>query len=252
MNENKKISSKAWPLAAAALALGLGGVVGASAVFADRADDAANVCPSQSVKMRASVADDILTIYVPFGNYVNIHGESVAVISGAAFPGESEEISFGNSLDEANQDEGPMVAINEMSVDSSGVYLSLAADLYGESTIGRFVGSLGDDEFVWVFDIGAADVWTSAEYQNPAGTNYYYNYNVKPKGLISETFDAVTGGVTGVAGAIGTGVTSVVGLFWDVENVKFTTLGTLTLVGLAAGLVYFAIRTIYRAVNGVA
>lgn len=70
--------------------------------------------------------------------------------------------------------------------------------------------------------------------------------------MINAIFETISSAITGLAGAIGDAVTGIVGMFWDSTGSTFTFLGTLTLVGLGAGLVFFAIRLIYRAVKGVA
>lgn len=70
--------------------------------------------------------------------------------------------------------------------------------------------------------------------------------------MINAIFETISSAISGLAGAIGDAVTGIVGMFWDSTGSTFTFLGTLTLVGLGAGLVFFAIRLIYRAVKGVA
>lgn len=74
--------------------------------------------------------------------------------------------------------------------------------------------------------------------------------------MIETIFSTITDAVEGMAGALSSAVTSVVSLFWTPgsgsDPGSFTFLGILTLVGLGAGLVYFGLRFIIRAVRGVA
>lgn len=74
--------------------------------------------------------------------------------------------------------------------------------------------------------------------------------------MVAEIFETISSAITGFASAVSSAVSSIVAMFWTPAESgtggDFTFLGTLLLVGLGAGLVYLAIRLIYRAVKGVA
>ena len=68
--------------------------------------------------------------------------------------------------------------------------------------------------------------------------------------FVSELFSLISEVFTGFFGIIETGLTSVVGLFWD-STAGLTMVGTLMLVGLGIGLVWTLISFVTRLVRGV-
>lgn len=74
--------------------------------------------------------------------------------------------------------------------------------------------------------------------------------------MVQSIFDTIGQAVTGLATSIGTAVTNVVSMFWTPAESgnggSFTFLGTILLVALGAGLVYFVIRLILRSIRSVA
>lgn len=69
--------------------------------------------------------------------------------------------------------------------------------------------------------------------------------------FVTKLFELIGQVFTGFFGLINTGLTSVVGLFWDTEA-GLTMIGTLMLVGLGVGLVWTLISFVTRLVRGVA
>lgn len=73
---------------------------------------------------------------------------------------------------------------------------------------------------------------------------------------VSQIFATIQQGISGLAESLTSAVTSITGIFYTPasEGVPggFTFLGILTLVGLAAGLVFLGVRWIMSAVRGVA
>ena len=69
--------------------------------------------------------------------------------------------------------------------------------------------------------------------------------------MIQAIFQAVSDAVTNFASALSSAVTSVTGMFYDASgtNPGLTTLGTLILIAVGVGLVYWAFRLIYRLVK---
>lgn len=63
--------------------------------------------------------------------------------------------------------------------------------------------------------------------------------------MINDIFTAVGEAVTGFSGALASSITSVTSMFYTSgENGGFTVLGTLLLIAVGVGLVYFAFRLI--------
>lgn len=69
--------------------------------------------------------------------------------------------------------------------------------------------------------------------------------------FVSELFDLISEVFTEFFGVIQTGLSSVVGLFWETET-GLTMIGTIMLVGLGIGLVWTLIRFVTGLVRGVA
>lgn len=69
--------------------------------------------------------------------------------------------------------------------------------------------------------------------------------------FVAELFDLIGDVFTSFFGLINTGLTSVVGLFWETET-GLTMIGTLMLVGLGIGLVWTLISFVTGLVRGVA
>lgn len=69
--------------------------------------------------------------------------------------------------------------------------------------------------------------------------------------FVAELFSLISEVFTGFFGILSTGLTSVVGLFWDATS-GLTMVGTLMLVGLGIGLVWTLISFITGLVRGVA
>lgn len=71
--------------------------------------------------------------------------------------------------------------------------------------------------------------------------------------MISAIFGAVTNAVTAFAGSLSQAVTSVTNMFYDsTANSgagELTVLGTLILIAVGVGLVYWSFRLIYRLIN---
>ena len=73
--------------------------------------------------------------------------------------------------------------------------------------------------------------------------------------MVSTIFETIGQAVSGFANSLGTAATSVVSLFWTAgENGggSLTFLGTILLIALGAGLVYFVIRLIIRSMRAAA
>ena len=68
--------------------------------------------------------------------------------------------------------------------------------------------------------------------------------------FVTELFSLISEVFTGFFGIIETGLTSVVGLFWD-NTTGLTMIGTLLLVGLGVGLVWTLISFVTRLVRRV-
>lgn len=64
--------------------------------------------------------------------------------------------------------------------------------------------------------------------------------------MITAIFDTIGQGITGFSTCLATSVTSITSMFWDTTNSVPTFLGTLSLIGLSAGLVFFAFKVIRR------
>lgn len=69
--------------------------------------------------------------------------------------------------------------------------------------------------------------------------------------IVTEIFDLIGDAFTGFFGVLNTGVTSVVGLFWN-STTGFTLIGTLMLIGLGVGLVWTLISFITGLVKNAA
>lgn len=66
--------------------------------------------------------------------------------------------------------------------------------------------------------------------------------------IITEIFEVVSSVITGFMTAITSALNGVVAIFWDATN-GLTFIGTLMLLGLGIGLVYFAISFITRLIR---
>lgn len=62
--------------------------------------------------------------------------------------------------------------------------------------------------------------------------------------MVSAIFDGITSAVSAFIGSLGTGITGMLGLFYDTTNSSLTVLGTLTVIVVAVSLVYFLLRFI--------
>lgn len=66
--------------------------------------------------------------------------------------------------------------------------------------------------------------------------------------IITQIFEVVSSVVTGFLTAITSALNGVVAIFWDATN-GLTFIGTLMLLGLGIGLVYFAITFVTRLIR---
>ena len=68
--------------------------------------------------------------------------------------------------------------------------------------------------------------------------------------MINAIFQAVGDSVTAFAQALSSAVSSVTGMFYTTgDNAGLTTLGTLILIAVGVGLVYWAFRLIFRLIK---
>lgn len=69
--------------------------------------------------------------------------------------------------------------------------------------------------------------------------------------IVTEIFELISDAFTGFFGVLNTGITSIIGLFYN-NTSGFTLLGTLLLIGLGVGLVWTLISFVTGLVKGAA